>query len=135
MRWSVDTRRVALAVVVMGGLAVVGGCAGDDVMRVEAPTQAQVVVSFPQLADKAAGDFELELALRLHEQGPGEPELHRTIPVRGWVAQGPLEVPAQVMIMIDATCVLNGRDYFGFADVMPLAPGTSTVVSLQMIAP
>jgi hypothetical protein len=92
------------------------------------------VVTFPELAGKAEGDFDLELTLRVHEGREGEVELQRTIEVHGWVAQGVLEVPPRVMVMVEARTEIDGRTYTGFGQVLPLEPGAATTLQMELFS-
>ena len=97
-----------LAAVCVAGL--LGGCEAENLVIVNVPAaQARVVVTFPDL-----------------------PELQRTIAVRGWVAQGPLEVASNVRILLSARTIMDGQPYVGNGFVPELAPGTSTTVPMQM---
>ncbi len=123
---------VALAVIVSAA-ALVGGCEAEHPVIVNVPAaQARLLVTFPDRAEKAPGDFDLDLTLRVHGEGEEHTELQRTIEVRGWVAQGVLEVPPNVSVMLSARAVMDGQPYVGNGFVPPLAPGTSTTVAMEM---
>lgn len=128
---------VRRALVVLAGVvcaaALLGGCEAENPVIVNVPAaQARLLVTFPEMADKAPGDFDLDLTLRVHGEGEEHTEVQRTIEVRGWVAQGVLEVPANVSVMLAARAVMDGQPFVGNGFVPPLVPGTSTTVSLQM---
>ncbi len=130
---------VRRALVVLAGVvcaaALLGGCEAENPVIVDVPAaQARLLVTFPEIADKAPGDFDLELTLRVHGEGEEHTELSRTIEVRGWVAQGVLEVPPRVMVMIDARTVMDGQTFTGYGNVQPLEPGTSATVQMEMFS-
>lgn len=132
MRPSNERWRSSLAVAAVLTV-VLAGCEAENPLVVKVPAgQARVVVTFPGSAAKAEGDFDLDLTLRVHGEGRLETELNRTIEVRGWVAQGTLEVPSQAMIMVDARATLEGVPHAGFGQIMPLEPGTSTTLFMEM---
>jgi hypothetical protein len=124
------------AVVLLAGLAaaaLLGGCEAEDPVVVDvAGAQARLLVTFPADPAKAEGDFDLDLTLRIHEGREETIELQRTIEVRGWMAQGDLEVPSRVLVMIDARTVRDGQTYTGFGQVPPLEPGTSATIPLEL---
>lgn len=133
----VNERGSALAalVAVVCAAVLLSGCAAENPVIVNGPAaQARLRVTFPEIGEKAPGDFDLDLTLRIHGDSEEATELLRTIEVRGWVAQGVLEVPSRVMVMIDARTVMDGQAYTGFGQVLPLEPGTSATVQMEMFS-
>lgn len=128
-------RRAIALVAVLCAAALLGGCESENPVIVNVPAaQARLLETFPEIAAKAEGDFDLDLTLRIHGDREEATELLRTIEVRGWIAQGVLEVPPRVMVMIDARTVMDGQTYTGFGQVLPLEPGTSATVQMEMFS-
>jgi hypothetical protein len=134
MRTGNERGRVVVVLgAVLAAAALLGGCEAEDPVIVNVSgAQARLLVTFPADPAKADGDFDLDLTLRIHEGREEAVELQRTIEVRGWVAQGDLEVPSRVLVMIDARTVRDGQTYTGFGQVPPLEPGTSTTIPLEL---
>jgi hypothetical protein len=126
-------RAVIALAAVLGAAALLGGCEAENPVIVNvSAAQARVVLTFAENPAKAAGDFDLELTLSVQGESQEPTEWQRTIAVRGWVAQGVLEVPPRVMVTIAARTVMDGQNYSWSGDVPPLEPGAWAPVRIMM---